>query len=439
MNKRRPGWLVLAASMAFVAGCTGTGVEQSLTPQTTAEATAVPSVTQTQTLPTSSPTATETLQPSPPTEPARTIPTGQVPTLPPDADLEIALIQMIDRQSGWAIGGIERGRDRVLHTQDGARTFRDVTPPIGTAPTPGIARWFVGEFMDENLAWVLHFPAVLEPSPPGGAQFVIWHTRDAGVSWEQSEVLSSSVLGTQDFPPRLEFIDPDEGWFMARNGGVGMNRYPISLYHTQDGGVSWEQLIEAIGGAGLQSCWKTDWAFGDSQAGLATIASCPVNGPAIEQTFDGGKTWGRVILPPPDVDPDTVIDAYCETHSPQFIGTTTVLLGASCTAYQEVEVQRELLYRSSDAGRTWSAGDYPGGDLIFLDEERGFALGRQIHWSENGGATWQELKEVSWDGQFSFVDADYGWAVARADDESALVATEDRGQIWQIIEPALHP
>ncbi|MDF1500530.1 MAG: hypothetical protein P1P76_08680 [Anaerolineales bacterium] len=439
MNKRRPCWLVLAASMAFVAGCTGTGVEQSLMPQTTAEATAVPSVTQTQTLPTPSATATETLQPSPPTEPARTIPTGQVPTLPPDADLEIAFIQMIDRQSGWAIGGIERGRDRVLHTQDGARTFRDVTPPIGTAPAPGIARWFVSEFLDENLAWVLHFPAVLEPSPPGGAEFVIWHTRDAGVSWEQSEVVSSSVLGTQDFPPRLEFVNPDEGWFMARNGGAGMHRYPISLYRTHDGGATWERLIEAIGGSGLQSCRKTGWSFGDPTFGLATIDNCPVDGPAIERTVDGGSTWERVILPPPRQDPETVANAYCETYSPQFLTADLVLLAASCTSYSDPQVERELFYRSADGGQSWDAWEFPGGDIYFLDETRGFALSREIYWTADGGVTWELGKTVNWDGQFSFVDADYGWAVARAGSELALVATEDRGQTWHFIEPALHP
>ena len=46
---------------------------------------------------------------------------------------------------------------------------------------------------------------------------------------------------------------------------------------------------------------------------------------------------------------------------------------------------------------------------------------------------------VTWDGQFSFVDPDFGWAVARAEEELALVLSDDRGQTWQMIEPVVLP
>ncbi len=114
-----------------------------------------------------------------------------------------------------------------------------------------------------------------------------------------------------------------------------------------------------------------------------------------------------------------------------------MLLAADCTAYDDPNTERSLLYRSADGGQTWDAWDFPGGSLFFLDESRGFALSREIFWTADGGITWEQEKTVSWDGQFSFVDADVGWAVARADDEIALVKTEDRGQTWRIIEPAL--
>jgi hypothetical protein len=44
---------------------------------------------------------------------------------------------------------------------------------------------------------------------------------------------------------------------------------------------------------------------------------------------------------------------------------------------------------------------------------------------------------VNWDGQFSFVDASNGWAVAQAEEEIALVRTTDGGRIWQMIEPQI--
>jgi photosystem II stability/assembly factor-like uncharacterized protein len=353
--------------------------------------------------------------------------------------LDVAYIHMLDHEEGWAIGGVDGSRDRILYTQDGAQTFSDVTPPVGPGPKSGVDQWALGAFLDHDSALVLYYPAVMEPSPPSGAQVVIWRTDDAGLTWSHSPILSTSVLGTQDFPPRLRFINRQEGWFMARNGGAGMHRYPISLYRTQDGGATWDLLIDAIGGSGLQSCRKTGWAFGDSQNGLATIDNCPVDGPAIERTGDGGMTWGRTILNPPTVNPDTVSKAYCETFSPQFIDSSVVFLAASCTAYENQQVKRDLFYSSFDGGQSWVGWDYPGGELLFLDAMRGFALSREIYWTSDGGVTWELQKTVNWDGQFNFVDPDTGWAVARNEGELALVVTNDRGKTWDIIEAVIGP
>jgi photosystem II stability/assembly factor-like uncharacterized protein len=156
-------------------------------------------------------------------------------------------------------------------------------------------------------------------------------------------------------------------------------------------------------------------------------------------TVDGGVTWERVILPPPLEDPDTVSMAYCETLSPGAIDEDIVVLSASCRAYDDPELQRELFYRSADDGQSWDGWDFPGGELLFVDERRGFALGREIYWTADGGVTWELRKSVSWGGQFSFIDPNRGWAVARAEDELALVVTEDGANTWKIIEPVLIP
>jgi photosystem II stability/assembly factor-like uncharacterized protein len=346
---------------------------------------------------------------------------------------------MMDREMGWAIGGFSRARDRILYTNDGASSYRDITPPVGAILETGGEYWAVGAFIDQDHAHVLYFPAVLEPAPPGGANVVIWKTDDAGLTWTQSQPFSTSVLGTQDFQPRLYFANLQEGWFMARNGGAGMHRYPISLYHSNDGGASWDQLIEALGGSELQSCRKTGLAFNNSTSGLATIDNCPVDGPAIERTKDGGLTWERVILPPPLKDPGSVSNAYCQTLSPQVIESNLILLSATCTAYEGERVERDLFYRSEDGGETWEGRDFPGGELFFLDGERGFALSREIYWTVDGGVTWEERKAVNWDGQFSFISPEVGWAVARNEGELALVVTTDRGATWNIIEPVVGP
>jgi photosystem II stability/assembly factor-like uncharacterized protein len=439
MRKQTTFFLTLLLIALLISGCAGTGEQQIVTPDLVPTDTEVPRAKPIDTMPPPSPTTTATLS-VPPTEvPPPNMESGPAPTLTAGVSLDIYFIQMLDRKVGWAIGGVDGSRDRILHTQDGAVSFQDVTPPVGPALSSGTEKWAVGAFIDPNQARVLYFPAILEPLPPGGADVIIWRTEDAGTTWSQSSMISTSVLGTQDFPPRLFFINPDEGWFMARNGGAGMHRYPISLYRTRDGGASWEALIEAIGGTGLQSCRKTGWAFGDVSNGIATIDNCPVDGPAIERTHDGGRTWERVILSPPQEDPQTVTDAYCQTEAPRFVDGELLVLSASCTAYEDPQIERQLFYRSSDGGQTWDAWDYPGGQLLFLDETRGFALSREIFWTADSGVTWERRKRVNWDGQFSFVDPEAGWAVARADEEIALVTTEDGGDTWQIIDAMLAP
>ena len=54
-----------------------------------------------------------------------------------------------------------------------------------------------------------------------------------------------------------------------------------------------------------------------------------------------------------------------------------------------------------------------------------------------GGISWVAVKNVNWDGQFSFIDSENGWAVARNLDDIALVYSTDGGQNWKIIEPTM--
>lgn len=439
MHKKPFFRFVLLPVALFISGCTPTDATPTAAPLIPPMDTVRPTESATTTVEPPLPTATE-IEPGPPTEaPPPTPESGPVPTVAAGSVLEIVEIEMVDRMVGWAIGGVDSGRDRVLYTRDGGATFQDVTPPVGPLLSSGPEMWVTGAFLDRDHARLLYFPAVLEPALPGGADVVIWSSDDAGSTWSHGGVISASVLGTQDFPPRLFFVDQDLGWFMARNGGAGMHRYPISLYRTQDAGATWDLLIDAIGGSGLQSCRKTDWAFGDASTGIATIDNCPVDGPVIELTTDGGFTWERLVLPAPQQDPQSVTAAYCQTYSVQFITAELVVLSASCTAYEDPQVERQLFYRSSDAGQNWVAWDFPGGRVHFLDENQGFALSRDIYWSADGGVTWELRKTVNWDGQFSFVNPSQGWAVARAGSELALVVTRDGAESWQIIEPRVSP
>lgn len=51
----------------------------------------------------------------------------------------------------------------------------------------------------------------------------------------------------------------------------------------------------------------------------------------------------------------------------------------------------------------------------------------------DGGLSWVAAKQVNWEGQFSFINPQTGWAVARNEDEIALVATDDGDLNWRIL------
>ena len=96
-------------------------------------------------------------------------------------------------------------------------------------------------------------------------------------------------------------------------------------------------------------------------------------------------------------------------------------------------------FYSSDDGDTWEIFPAEGSDaMFFFDENIGFIFGRDIYFSNDGGLTWAFVKTVFWDGQFSFVDRDNGWAVAVNDaGDVALVATADGGETWVVVEPEI--
>ena len=74
-----------------------------------------------------------------------------------------------------------------------------------------------------------------------------------------------------------------------------------------------------------------------------------------------------------------------------------------------------------------------------LNPRVGWALSRDIYQTNDGGQTWDKIKTVSWDGQFDFVNARSGFAVARSEDRVALVRTFNAGRSWERLEPVLVP
>lgn len=432
--------LVLAAAVLVLAACS----LSTPVPPTLQVSDPVPTLSST---PTARPSPSDTAHPSPTAE------GGQAALLTPPAipdspvleplgdqvDIEIRSIDMIDSQTGWALGGTTDGDDHLLRTADGGLTWVDRSPP--QYRPPGVERLAASAyFLDDQQGWVVYFDAAR--SEPGGGEaraLQVWRTGDAGSTWTAGEPVGVEFIGGDGFPPYIQVLAGGQGWLMPRAGGAGMHRYPVYLLHSDDQGETWRALEDPYRGLYLQSCTKTGMAFGDDQTGIISISGCPVDGPRIEYTRDGGLTWETVILPAPEDEPDLFEASFCSmVHPANWVTPEQVFVAVECTKPDgEQDRAVHMIYSSADAGQTWQAQPYPGGALIVLSDEIHLALSRGIYRSDDGGATWARIKEVTWDGQYDFVDADQGWAVAHGEDDIALVKTTDGGETWRLLDVSL--
>lgn len=420
--------------MAVLAACLVAGCSTATALPPTSSPSPIPATTTPSFTATPRPSDTATLVPT--SAPATVTPSAPpIAQLPAGASAVVAEIHMTDPSSGWAIGGgSDGGRNHILHTLDGGQTWLDVTPPErrGEEGQPKVA---AGAFTDSLTAWVVYSYQEFHIIP---AAPVVWSTHDGGQTWAASRPLQISNLFEFFEPSNMTFIDGQHGWLIV-HAGAGMMHDYFSLYRTDDAGMTWTQVVEA-GGDQIQSCPKNGMAFADPTYGWIT-RDCGglIDGAAVEISQDGGATWTSQPLTPPASAPHLLDPGgACTPNSPTLFSTTQGALALRCVLSQDpIGTSHNYLYQTQDGGSTWQARPYPGGLVQFFGPQTALALSRTIALTENSGQTWSTLKQVNWDGQFSFVDPQTGWAVARADGQIALVSTTDGGRTWSEIQPVV--
>ena len=122
----------------------------------------------------------------------------------------------------------------------------------------------------------------------------LFHTTDGGLTWEERSLPGGGTI---------DFLDAQQGWTLAGPEGD-------QLYRTQDGGITWQpastgaqsplrmadSLLGSLPGAVEISYVDplTGWAI--TRTGNCSGQGC-VTSSAIWRTLDGGATWGQVTLP----------------------------------------------------------------------------------------------------------------------------------------------
>ncbi len=168
-------------------------------------------------------------------------------------------IGALSAEQAWAVVD-----GRLVWTADGGASWNDRSP--GQEPVQAAT------FLDQERGWLVIAPNAAQPS------FTIWRTTDGGLTWQGAPLTAASGMLLDARVVALDFVSPLEGWLALKlASSANFNRGV--LYHTTNGGLSWDER-SLPGGGSIDFVTETNgWTLAGPQ------------GDELYQTQDGGRTW----------------------------------------------------------------------------------------------------------------------------------------------------
>ena len=214
----------------------------------------------------------------------------------------------------------------------------------------------------------------------------------------------------------VQFVTPSLGFLTSSKGQF--DHEPGRIQRTTDGGRTWHDVWTSQGA-------RLDWiAFADRRHGF-------VGGDRfILRTADGGSTWGRSPMSAPrDGGPPLQLEPTFLTPSVGFAVTDPASFAGP------------VFIRTTDGGKHWRrVRGLRVGNVDFVSSRIGFALGRRLYRTDDGGATWHpigmprvpySLVAVDFlDARRGFLGGGYA-AVLEKGPSQVVFATKDGGRTWQ--------
>ncbi|HOP02600.1 MAG TPA: hypothetical protein PKX58_10400 [Flexilinea sp.] len=368
--------------------------------------------------------------------------------------IEILELVMINGGSGWGIGKVANGQDKIIvKTTNGGANWKNVSSSQAVYENAGKNKEISAWFLDSNQAWVVYWD---NENWSSTNQIPVWKTTDSGGNWEKS-ILPTEGYSLQYFKDvQIRFIDPQIGWVFAKMGKTEEREY-IGLFTTHDGGRSWNLMVSPDSVNLPSKGGKNGAVFRNATEGWISGSNAKDDpGSLLWHSIDGGNTWNKQVLPQylaEGIPSDLLSNRQysCSLTPPKFVDYLYQYAWMKMVCQGgELAEPLGLLYWTYDGGNSWRVYQLPAaeGSLVFYGIYQGWysktaapgsSYPYEILGTSNGGENWNLIAQTAWKSNLQFITASIGWGVVEYEGHYAMVKTGDGGFTWEQIFPVVDP
>jgi photosystem II stability/assembly factor-like uncharacterized protein len=270
---------------------------------------------------------------------------------------------------------------------------------------------------------------------------VLFHTTDGGQSWQ---IVQIPIPENQAYF-NVTYFDATTAYVISTDLGAT----PKLLHITRDSGQTWQKIELANLNPGSASVVAVTpeilFLFEDLGAGAGS------QGVALSRSLDGGQTWELNFAHVPGETSGASLPLGGIKSLPAFLDPELGFIGGSHPVDNEA-----YFFRTEDGGRSWQPQALPvpsaitgymalnqtpltfPGDSQNIIEPVSFSLTQGdpllvFFSSSNRGQTWQASAGLAYGGAYHFLNPKTAWVWA----DGALYKTNDGGQTWQTLPDGL--
>ncbi|MEN2280879.1 glycosyl hydrolase [Algoriphagus sp. SE2] len=267
----------------------------------------------------------------------------------------------------------------------------------------------------------------------------VYTSHDGGKTWQNMGLKDSHHIGRIVLHPTDTLVA-----YVAAMGHLWGPNEERGLYHTQDGGKTWDRLIYVDENTGV-----SDVAMDPSDPNIIYAATYQRRrkpygfhgggpGSGIHKSTDGGKTWKELKNGLPEGDYGRIgISIYRSNPEIVFISLEQGFQYNASTAYNE---RRAGLYRSKDKGESWELMSdwnprpmYASQPLVDPSDESRIYMMNQYSYSSDSGRTFTAPRQsLHGDDRILWVNPNDSRHVIKGDD-GGIGISYDRGIKWLFV------